>query len=77
MAFLRENGIPFVDLLEKHVEDFRSFRITPQEYVNRYFIGHYKPLGNLFFAFAVKDAVAQWLDPKPIAYREGSETILP
>jgi hypothetical protein len=77
VGFLRDSGIPFVDALAKHVEDFRSFRLTPQEYISRYFIGHYKPVGNHFFAFAVKDAIAGWLDPKPVAYRRGSETIRP
>jgi hypothetical protein len=73
--FLKENNVLFVDILAKHAEDFRSFNLSPKEYVNRYYIGHYKPLGNHFFAFAIKDAVVDWLDPKPIAYREGSETI--
>jgi len=75
VGFLRDNNIPFVDVLAKHVEDYRNFRLSPQEYISRYFIGHYKPVGNHFFAFAIKDAVAAWLDPKPVAYRKGSETI--
>jgi hypothetical protein len=65
------------DILANHIEDVRSFRLSPQEYISRYFVGHYKPVGNHFFAFAVKDAVAAWLDPKPVAYRKGSETIRP
>lgn len=73
--FLRERGIPFADVLEKHAEDFRSFKISPQEYADRFYIGHYSPKGNHFFAFAVKDAIVNWLDPKPLAYRKGSETI--
>lgn len=77
VEFLRKKNIPWVDVLSKHVEDFRSFRLTPQEYVSRYFIGHYKPVGNHFFAFAIKDAVAGWLEPKPMAYRNGTETIRP
>lgn len=77
VAFLRKKQIPFVDLLEKHVEDFQSFNLSSADYVRRYFIGHYKPQGNHFFAFAIKDAVAAQLNPKPLAYREGSETIKP
>lgn len=77
VSALRDSGIPFVDILAKHVEDFRSFRLSPQEYISRYFIGHYKPQGNHFFAFAIKDAIAEWLDPKPVAYRKGIETIRP
>ena len=73
--FLNQKEILFVDGLAKHKEDYRSFRLSPQEYVKRYYIGHYNPRGNQFFAFAIKDAVVNWLDPKPLAYQEGSETI--
>jgi hypothetical protein len=73
--YLKEARVPFIDLLEKHVEDFKSFRLSPREYVRRYYIGHYKPQGNHFCAFAVKDAIVNWLDPKPLAYREGAETV--
>jgi hypothetical protein len=57
------------------VADFRSFNLSVEEYTRRYFIGHYNPLGNHFFAFAVKDALVSWLDPKPLAYREGGAII--
>ena len=33
-------------------------------------IGHYNPRGNHFFAYAIKDTVVSWLDPKPIAYQQ-------
>jgi hypothetical protein len=75
--FLEGKKVLFVDTLAKHTEDFGHFKLSAKEYVNRYYIGHYKPQGNHFFAFAIKDAVADWLDPKPIAYRKGSETIHP
>jgi hypothetical protein len=80
--FLREKNIQFVDVLTKHVQDFGDFKLSPKEYARRYYnvwqsmyLGHYKPQGNHFFAFAIKDAVVNWLEPKPTAYREGSETI--
>lgn len=73
--FLRKGNILFADGLAKHLEDFKSFNLNPQQYVKRYYIGHYNPTGNHFFAFAIKDTVVSWLDPKPLPYREGSETI--
>jgi hypothetical protein len=73
--YLTANGFPFVDTLEKHVADFHSFRCSPEAYVERYFIGHYNPSGNRFFAFSVKDEVVEWLDPKPPAYREGGPSL--
>lgn len=66
--FLKEEAVPFVDSLDKHVEDFNQFRGTPEEYARRYYIGHYNPQGNHFFAYSIKDALVNWLEPKPPAY---------
>jgi hypothetical protein len=73
--FLKDNKIRYVDGLAKHLEDFHQFRIPAQEYARRYYNGHYKPQGNHFFAFAIKDTVVDWLDPKPPAYRPGMATV--
>jgi len=77
LELLKDRKISFVDTLQMHVDDFSCFRISPSQYHDRYYIGHYKPQGNHFFAFAVKDAIVDWLDPKPIAYRhdQDEETI--
>ena len=69
--YLSKKQIPFVDTLAKHMADFRFFGCSPEEYVERYYIGHYGPRGNHFFAYAVKDELVAWLDPNPPAYREG------
>ena len=68
--YLTDSRVLFVDTLQKHVEDYGDFRCTPEEYVQRYYIGHYNPQGNHFFAFATRDAIVDWLDPKPPAYRQ-------
>jgi hypothetical protein len=75
--FLKAGDVPFVDGLQKHVEDFQAFKLSAKDYVSRYYIGHYNPQGNHFFAFAIKDPVVAWLDPKPPAYRPGIATIPP
>ena len=67
---LEDSGISFVDALRCHVADYGAFAISPGQYVARLFNGHYTPAGNLFFAFAIKDAVVDWLKPPPPAYRE-------
>lgn len=67
---LQEGGYLCVDSLEKHVDDYQSFNCTPEEYIERFYISHYNPKGNHFFAFAIKDTVVDWLDPKPPAYQE-------
>lgn len=61
-------GIPFIDGLALHAEDYRNFSITPEAYARRYYAGHYTPLGNANFAFMIKQRLVEWLDPAPPAY---------
>ncbi|MCY3778476.1 MAG: hypothetical protein OXH11_21075 [Candidatus Aminicenantes bacterium] len=68
LDFLDEKRLPYVDLLEAHGTDFAQFKVTVDEYIRRYWIGHYNPLGNFFQAFAIKDRLVELLDPKPISY---------
>ena len=75
LDFLEDRGLPYVDGLAKHVEDFQDFSVVPADYPNRYYIGHYGPRGNHFFAFAIKNALVKWLDPKPPTYQGTSEAI--
>jgi hypothetical protein len=67
--FLGESGFHFIDTFPIHKEDFNLCQLSPEEYTRRYYIGHYKPQGNHFVAFAIKDEVVEWLDPKPPAYQ--------
>jgi DNA-dependent RNA polymerase auxiliary subunit epsilon len=67
--FLRSKRLTYVDLLEAHVTDFAKFNISIEDYIKRYYIGHYSPLGNFFQAFAIKDKIIEMLEPKPISYR--------
>lgn len=66
---LRNLGIPFVDGLRLHADDYHSFSLSPQSYVDRYYTDHYTPLGNVNFAFMIKDRLVDWLHPAPPAYR--------
>jgi len=75
LEFLERSQIPYVDLLQKHVEDYQQFNLSPRAYVARYFIGHYSPRGNHFVAFAMKNQVVEWLEPKPPAYQDSANTI--
>jgi hypothetical protein len=74
--FLDENGFRVFDMNLVHVEDYKSFNLTVDEYFQRYFTGHYSPAGNHFFAYAIKDHLVDWLDPKPLPYRETSQQII-
>jgi hypothetical protein len=68
--FLKERNFRYFDMNLVHVEDFKNFNIPFNQYMKRYFIGHYSPAGNHFFAYAIKDTVIGWLDPKPITYQK-------
>lgn len=70
--FLENRRFKYFDMNRVHAADFKSFRLTLEEYMKRYFIGHYSPAGNHFFAFAIKNSLLEWLDPKPVTYREDS-----
>ncbi len=69
LDWLAASRIPYVDGLQAHIDDFAAFSIPPGQYVARLFNGHYTPAGNMFYAFAIKDAVVRWLSPRPPAYR--------
>ena len=66
--FLQNKGLRYVDLREAHLADFAQFNVSLNDYLNRYFIGHCNPLGNVFVAFATKDKLVEMLDPKPVPY---------
>jgi hypothetical protein len=44
--------------------------------MKRYYIGHYSPAGNHFFAYSIKDKIVDWLDPKPITYRADDQRLV-
>ena len=74
--FIKQNNFRFFDMNEVHLEDFKKFSISLDEYMDRYFIGHYKPMGNHFFAYSIKDEIVDWLDPKPITYIQNGDPLI-
>ena len=66
---LYEQGFLLFDMNEVHRRDYQAFSLSIDDYRKRYWIGHYSPAGNHFFAYSLKDLVVDWLDPKPITYR--------
>lgn len=74
--FLNENRFNYIDMNLLHVEDFKSFNLSVNDYFKRYFIGHYNPAGNHFFAYSIKDRIVEWLDPKPITYENTERRLI-
>jgi hypothetical protein len=70
VEFLENNRFKYFDMNVVHAEDYKDFALPVEDYLKRYFIGHYSPAGNHFFAFSIKDSIVDWLEPKPITYRE-------
>jgi len=75
--YLEDNNFTYVDCLRKAAEEYKAFSLSVDEFLERYYIGragaqvfgHYNPLGNFWFAFAIRKEMVNWLDPKPPAYR--------
>ncbi len=71
--YLKKESFDYFDMNEVQLRDFARYSIPFDEYMKLYFIGHYSPRGNHFFAYAIKDKIVSWLDPKPIPYRTRDE----
>ena len=67
--FLQAKQLPYVDLMEAHAADYAQFNSSIREYLGRYYIGHYGPMGNAFCAFAIREKLVAMLDPKPTPYQ--------
>ena len=67
--YLKKEKFGYFDMNEVHLRDFKKYSLAFDEYLKEYFHGHYNPRGNNFFAYSIKDVVVNWLDPKPITYR--------
>ena len=74
--FLQGSKIRTFDMNVVHVEDYKSFDLSFGDYRKRYFIGHYSPPGNHFFAYSIKNTVVDWLDPKPITYQDRKQKMI-
>ena len=74
--FIKANGYRYFDMNEVHVAEFKNFNLPLDAYMNRYFNGHYTPSGNHFFAYSIKDTLANWLHPKPITYQQDDSKLI-
>jgi hypothetical protein len=67
--FMKEKNLPYIDLMEIHKKDYLQYNLEMKSYIDKYFIGHYNPLGNFFCAYGIKDKLVEMLDPKPLPYK--------
>ncbi len=66
--YMNRKKLPYIDLLEAHQKEFSQFKLGVKEYLERYYIGHYNPRGNVFCASAIRQKLVAMLDPKPLPY---------
>jgi hypothetical protein len=68
--YLRREKFDYFDMNEVHLRDFKKYSLPFDDYRKLYFVGHYNPQGNHFFAYSIKDKIVAWLDPKPVTYQK-------
>jgi len=68
--YLAAGGFNVFDMNEVHLKDYGRSRLPYGQYLKQFFIGHYNPRGNHFFAYSIKGKVVEWLEPRPITYRQ-------
>jgi len=66
--FITAKKLPLVDLGKAHFDEFGQFSINLKEYLEKYFIGHYNPLGNMFCAQAIQNKLIEMMDPESVPY---------
>ncbi len=67
--FLKATGLPVVDLSDEHLNDYReSYRCSPEQYLARFYSGHYNPMGNHFQAIAIRESLLSLLRPRAPTY---------
>jgi len=76
VRYLDDKGVKYFDMNTVHFRDYQSFDVSVDDYMKRYYIGHYGPSGNHFFAYSIKDTVVELLDPKPITYRDDGSRVV-
>ncbi len=74
--FLRQENLRYFDMNEVHRADYQAFNLSVDDYLKRYYIGHYNPSGNHFFAYSIRKPLLEMLDPKPITYRDASQRVI-
>ena len=67
--WLKDKPYPVIDMRDVFKRDYQRYKIDVETYLDYYYIGHHTPAGNFFIAWAIKDKIVEWLDPKPLSYR--------
>ncbi|MBN2315727.1 MAG: hypothetical protein JXM79_17495 [Sedimentisphaerales bacterium] len=67
--WLKDKPYPVIDMREVFASDYKRYKVDVNQYLKPLYNGHHTPRGNFFTAWAIKDKIVEWLDPKPEPYR--------
>ena len=72
LDYLNNEHFDYIDLNAAFFRDFQKSNLSAEEFMNTYLVNeaHLNPMGNHFIAYAMKDKIVQWLDPKPVPYQQ-------
>ena len=71
--YLNAQKFNYFDMNVVHAEDFKKTNLSMTDYYAKYFVGHYDPVGNMFFASSIKNKLVNWLNPKPVTYQDSDK----
>ena len=72
LDYLVKERVDYVDLNQVFFSAFQKSNLSAAEYMKPYLVngeGHPNPMTNHSIAYALKDKVVEWLDPKPVPYQ--------
>lgn len=67
--WLKNKPYPVIDMRDLFSAEYKQFKLDVDSYLKRYYIGHHNPAGNFFTAWALKNRLIEWLEPRPLPYR--------
>lgn len=74
--YLIKEKFNYFDMNIVHAEDFKKGNLSINDYYSKYFVGHYDPMGNMFFATAIRNKLVNWLQPKPFTYQNSNQNYI-
>ncbi len=66
--WLQNKPYPVIDMRDAFRAEYQNYQGGIGPFLKKYYIGHHNPAGNFFTAWALKDRIVNWLDPKPQPY---------
>ncbi len=66
--WLKDKPYLVIDMRDAFAADYKKYKVDTDQYLAPFYNGHHTPRGNFFTAWAIKNRVIKWLNPKPLPY---------